>query len=75
MGLALAKGLSVSDAKASIGQEVEGINTAREVWQLAQRLNVEMPITEQTYKVLYEGLDPKLAVQNLLSRDVGKENS
>jgi glycerol-3-phosphate dehydrogenase (NAD(P)+) len=74
MGLALAKGLSVSDAKASIGQEVEGINTAREVWQLAQRLKVEMPITEQTYKVLYEGLDPKLAVQNLLSRDVGKEN-
>jgi glycerol-3-phosphate dehydrogenase (NAD(P)+) len=75
MGLALAKGLSVADAKASIGQEVEGINTAREVWQLAQRLKVEMPITEQTYKVLYEGLDPKLAVQNLLSRDVGKENS
>jgi len=74
MGLALAKGLSVADAKASIGQEVEGINTAREVWQLAQRLKVEMPITEQTYKVLYEGLDPKLAVQNLLSRDVGKEN-
>jgi glycerol-3-phosphate dehydrogenase (NAD(P)+) len=34
-----------------------------------------MPITEQTYKVLYEGLNPKLAVQNLLSRDVGKENS
>jgi glycerol-3-phosphate dehydrogenase (NAD(P)+) len=75
MGLALAQGLSVADAKASIGQEVEGINTAREVWQLAQRLKVEMPITEQTYKVLYEGLEPKLAVQNLLSRDVGKENS
>ena len=74
MGLALAQGLSVSDAKASIGQEVEGINTAREVWQLAQRLNVEMPITEQVYKVLYEGLEPKLAVQNLLSREVGKEN-
>jgi len=69
MGLALAAGKSIDEAKAEIGQAVEGVGTAREVYQLAQRLGVDMPITEQTYKVLYEGLDPRQAVMNLLQRD------
>lgn len=73
MGLALARGLSIAQAKAEIGQEVEGVNTAREVWAKAQEMGVEMPITEQTYKVLYEQLDPREAVSNLLSREVKSE--
>lgn len=69
MGLALAAGKTIEEAKAEIGQAVEGVGTAREVYQLAQKLGVDMPITEQTYKVLYEGLDPKQAVMNLLQRE------
>lgn len=68
MGLALADGKSIEQARAEIGQEVEGINTAREVWRKANALEVEMPITDQTYRVLFEGLDPRQAVHNLLSR-------
>ena len=73
MGLALAKGLSIEQAKEQIGQEVEGINTAREVRHKALELGVEMPITEQTFQVLFEGLEPQQAVQNLLSRQTRSE--
>ena len=73
MGLALARGMDVEAAKREIGQEVEGVATAREVRNKARALGVEMPITEQTYRVLYEGLDPTEAVHNLLSRVAKQE--
>ncbi len=68
MGLALAKGLSVAEAKQQIGQEVEGVMAAKEIFHKAKKLDVEMPITEKVYQVLYENLDPKHAVQHLLER-------
>jgi glycerol-3-phosphate dehydrogenase (NAD(P)+) len=68
MGLALARGLSLAEARAEIGQEVEGVATAREVYRKSRQLGAEMPITEQTYRVLYEGLAPLAAVQALLGR-------
>jgi glycerol-3-phosphate dehydrogenase (NAD(P)+) len=73
MGLALARGLDIAAARTEIGQEVEGVSTAREVHLMAQSLGVEMPITEQTYLVLYEGLAPSDAVSNLLSRQAKPE--
>jgi glycerol-3-phosphate dehydrogenase (NAD(P)+) len=74
MGLALAKGLSIQEARQQIGQEVEGILTANEVYQLSQKQGVEMPISEQVYQVLYAGLDPKQAVHNLLDRQQKAES-
>jgi glycerol-3-phosphate dehydrogenase (NAD(P)+) len=68
MGLALARGLSVEAAKAEIGQEVEGVISARSVHSLAARLGVEMPISEQVYGVLYGGVTPDEATRNLLDR-------
>lgn len=68
-GLALGGGRSVPDIADEIGQEIEGIATAKETYLLAKRYGIEMPITEQTYKVLYENLNPLTAVQNLLSRE------
>jgi len=68
MGLALAEGLSIQQAKDKIGQEVEGISAAQELYQKARELNVEMPITEQTYRILYQGLNPQEAVHILLGR-------
>ena len=73
MGLALARGMDIDAARREIGQEVEGVSTAREVHLKAQALGVEMPITEQTYRVLYEGLAPADAVTNLLSRQARPE--
>jgi len=73
MGLALARGLSVEQARQEIDQEVEGIPTTREIHQKAQQLGVDIPITEQTYRVLYQGLAPRTAVQALLGRSQKQE--
>ena len=67
-GLALGKGDDMEKALADIDQVVEGVQTAREVFELAQREAVDMPITEQVYEVLYESRSPKEAVQKLLAR-------
>ncbi len=61
-GLALAQGQTAAEALASIGQVVEGYYGARAVHGVADRHGVEMPIVEQVYRVLYEGADPRGAV-------------
>ena len=73
MGLALARGLSIEHARQEIGQEVEGVPTTREIRRKAQLLGVNMPITEQTYRVLYQGISPKEGVQALLGRSRKQE--
>ena len=68
-GLALGGGAEVEQAMADIGQVVEGYRNTKEVYMLAQRMGVEMPIVEQVYQVLYCGKDAKLAAADLLSRE------
>ncbi len=68
-GLALGQGSEVEQAITDIGQVVEGYRNTKEVHMLAQRHNVEMPIVEQVYQVLYCGKNAKLAAADLLSRD------
>jgi len=75
LGLALGRGAELNAAVREIGQVVEGFNTAREVVRLAREYQVEMPIVEQVYRVLYEGLSPKDAVHNLLSREIRPESA
>ena len=71
MGLALASGKSIAEAADEIGQVVEGVGAARAVYEQAQRLNVRMPIIEQIYRVVVDGVDPRDAVEALLSRELG----
>jgi glycerol-3-phosphate dehydrogenase (NAD(P)+) len=73
VGLALGQGKKLPDILSGLGQEAEGVATARELYQLAKRLNVEMPITTQVYRVLYEHLPPQAAVEALLSREPRQE--
>ncbi len=73
MGLAIGKGQSIAQAQEEIQQVVEGVQTAKLIYALANKLQVEMPIVEQVYKVLYQNLPPKQAVHNLLSRDYKTE--
>lgn len=68
-GIAMGKGENREQAITDIGQVVEGINTAQEIYGLAQQYQVDMPITEQVYKVLYESVSPKEAVSSLFNRD------
>lgn len=68
-GLALGHGDTVEKAMAGIGQVVEGYRNTKEVYMLAERVGVEMPIVEQVYQVLYCGKDARLAAADLLSRE------
>jgi glycerol-3-phosphate dehydrogenase (NAD(P)+) len=73
-GLGLGRGERKEDIVARIGQEIEGIPTAKITYRLAREHGVDMPITEQTYKILYEGLPPEEAVRNLLIREQKSES-
>lgn len=68
-GLAIARGLTVDEACAEIGQAVEGLRTARAGAALAQRHGVDMPIVSQVAAVLHDGHDVQTAVRELLERD------
>ncbi|MEO2280380.1 NAD(P)H-dependent glycerol-3-phosphate dehydrogenase [Pseudoalteromonas pernae] len=68
-GLALGQGLDVDSAQQQIGQVVEGYRNTKEVYMLAKRTGIEMPITEQIYQVLYENKDVKQAAMALLGRE------
>ena len=72
-GLALGKGFSVEQAMTDIGQVVEGYRNTEEVKALAEHLDVEMPICEQIYAVLYQGKSPKDAALALLGRSLKSE--
>lgn len=72
-GKAIALGKTKDQAIQEIGQVVEGIFNLKSVYQIAQQLNVDMPITEQIYQVIYENLAIELAVKNLFSREPRSE--
>lgn len=74
-GLALAAGESIEAAQKAIGQVVEGVLAARAVREVATRANVEMPICEQLYRVVHDGLAPKAAVKELMSRALKPESA
>ena len=73
-GLALARGESQEQARAEIGQVVEGYFAAQAVHQVAAREGIDMPIADQIYRVLYEALDPKDAVMTLMRRPIMREH-
>ncbi len=74
VGLELGRGRSLSDILAGMKMVAEGVKTTISTYQLAARLGVEAPITEQVYKILEEGKDPRQAVTDLLQRTLKAEN-
>lgn len=67
-GILIGQGKSLDEAIKSIGMVVEGAVTVKVAYELAKRLNVEMPITSEIYKILYEGNNVREAVVNLMMR-------
>ncbi len=72
-GLALAAGRSVAEARAEIGQVVEGLMAARAVKEVADRLGLEMPICQQIFRIIHEGVPPQEAVSQLMGRELTAE--
>ncbi len=67
-GLALGKGASVEEAAVEIGQVVEGVRNTKEVYNLAKKRGVDMPICDAIYSILYLDQSPKDAARILLTR-------
>jgi glycerol-3-phosphate dehydrogenase (NAD(P)+) len=72
-GMAIARGLAAADALKEVRQVVEGYHAARAVHEVAVRLQLDMPICEAIYRVLYEGLSIAEATQGLMARATGPE--
>jgi len=67
-GLAVGRGKTIEQAMIEVEQTVEGYRAARAIFLLSQALTLELPIMEQVYRVLYDGVKPLDAVQSLENR-------
>ena len=73
VGLALGRGKTleqIMDGKRSVA---EGVKTTKSLYQLARKLGVELPITEQVHAILYENKSPRQAVTDLMTRGLKDE--
>jgi len=73
VGIELARGRSLAEIVNSMQMIAEGVKTTTATWELAQRLGVDMPITEQMHRMLYRGLPPREAVRYLMERSLRSE--
>jgi glycerol-3-phosphate dehydrogenase (NAD(P)+) len=73
VGLELGRGRSLKDILSGMKMVAEGVKTTISTHQLAAKLNVSAPITEQVYKIIEEGKDPRQAVTDLLQRSLKSE--
>lgn len=73
MGLLLAQGLNREDATIKINQVVEGANAANIILGLANRKNIQMPITQEVVDILNGDTSPNQAATNLLKRGLISE--
>lgn len=67
-GNMLGKGNSLDEVVSGMGMVIEGVRTAKAAHQLAAQHGVSMPLTEALYSILFEGVPPKQAVDQLMNR-------
>ena len=68
-GLLIGQGKSLEETKKEVGMVIESIDNIEVAYELGKINNIEMPIVETVYKVLYEKLDPQTAVKKLMTRN------
>ena len=73
-GDALGRGEKLEDIEANMGMIIEGISTTKVAHELAQELDVYMPITQAIYQVIYEGKDIREAIHHMMSNEFKEEN-
>ena len=74
-GYLMGQGKSMEEAMKEVNMVVEGVYSAKAATKLAQKYEVPMPIVDEINKVLFEGKDPKQAVDDLMLRESKIENS
>jgi glycerol-3-phosphate dehydrogenase (NAD(P)+) len=73
VGIELGRGRKLDDILSGMQMIAEGVKTTLSAYQLAQKLEVEVPIIEQMYQILYENKEPEKAVNDLMLRDLKAE--
>jgi len=73
VGKKIGQGMKLKAILAEMRMVAEGVKTAKSVYNLSRKVGVEMPITHETYRILYEDLAPKEAVYRLMTRDLKPE--
>lgn len=74
LGEQIGKGKSLEQVEAEMTMVAEGVRTTRSVHDLAKKLNIEMPITEAVYAILFKGKKPEEAVEDLMTRSAKQED-
>jgi glycerol-3-phosphate dehydrogenase (NAD(P)+) len=75
LGMELGRGRALEQVLGEMTMVAEGVRTARSAYELSQREGVDMPITTEVYKALYEGKSPISAVESLLGRALRAERA
>jgi glycerol-3-phosphate dehydrogenase (NAD(P)+) len=73
IGKQIGEGKKLKELLAEMHMVAEGVKTARSVYNLSNKLGVDMPISHGIYRVLYEDLDPRKALHQLMTRDLKQE--
>ncbi len=73
VGLKVGQGVSLEEIVNGSKTVAEGVKTAKALYRLSVELNVDLPITEQVYNILYKGKDPAEAVKDLMGRRLKNE--
>lgn len=72
-GLLIGSGINVDEAINEIGMVVEGVKACKAFYELKEKMQISMPITDILYKVLFEKKEPKLGIQELMNREKKSE--
>lgn len=75
LGEEIGRGRSLDSVLKETDMVIEGVATAKSAHELSKKYKVEMPITSEIYKVLYENKDPKIAVHDLMTRSPKEESA
>jgi len=73
VGVEMGRGRRLPDVLARLGHVAEGVRTTKSAYDLGRKFNVEMPITTEVYRALYEGKSPRQAVADLMARALRPE--
>ncbi len=73
VGVELGKGRTLADILATLGHVAEGVKTTKSAFDLSAKLGVDMPITTEVYRILYEDKPPHKAVVDLMTRALSRE--
>lgn len=74
VGQAIGEGKTLDQVLSEMKMVAEGVKSAKSVHQLRQKYEVNMPICEAIYQILFEGKDPKKSVTDLMTRELRLEN-